>query len=530
MTVLHRRYPELIAAPTGSWIAGRAPAPARWLIRASTRNAHVGRVAASALLTVAVSLGRLRVWRPQLLFVVLLQRVGQAAGVAASVEPSRYRANAAIPRDVAALLLPPTVKGVSRLTSPASGVRARSVLAAGDDMMVVVGNRTRALSRAGYCTTNYRLRRGWSGASTLVPPSRREANSGGRLSSALPLSGRARRELKDLLTFGPRSVTVAARNPAPPAVLVAALGDEATTGVLVFGGGGPRRRPAFVVAPTRVVKVGRGIDAEQRAVHEQAVLARVHAVGMGDATPRPLGHGSYDGLHWSAETRVPGIPLADVLGARGHDRTLVTKLLERLHAWLMELGAKTSTTYDWTRDDNDFALAGRWQSLALLRSRLVGTPAVLQHGDLAAAFNVLVERHSFAVIDWETANCVGLPLADTLPLLCGALASQQKGVGEKEYVLRLCEGLAPESDWLFDRVRAYCQRVGVPLSAAGSLAALAWGRQASMQHAHRTVAAANGDHVDAWDSMWGFIADEWMVRPALGTAWIALLESQQPTH
>lgn len=83
MVVLHERYPTLVPAPTVRWLAGRAPAPARWLVQTSAGEGPLARALPGLVLRATQVAGRLRAWRVQRLLLVLLRRCGQAAGVAA---------------------------------------------------------------------------------------------------------------------------------------------------------------------------------------------------------------------------------------------------------------------------------------------------------------------------------------------------------------------------------------------------------------------------------------------------------------
>lgn len=84
LVVLHQRYPALVPDPTGRWIAGRAPLPARWLVQAAARGGRPGRALPALVLSATRLAGRARVWRLQHLLAVLLRRVGQASGAAAA--------------------------------------------------------------------------------------------------------------------------------------------------------------------------------------------------------------------------------------------------------------------------------------------------------------------------------------------------------------------------------------------------------------------------------------------------------------
>lgn len=83
MQMLHRRYDDLLPAPTGAWLAGRLPRPARWLVTGSRRSPAAGRLARVLCLSLVRLLGAVHWWRAQDIALVVLQRVAQAIGARA---------------------------------------------------------------------------------------------------------------------------------------------------------------------------------------------------------------------------------------------------------------------------------------------------------------------------------------------------------------------------------------------------------------------------------------------------------------
>lgn len=398
--------------------------------------------------------------------------------------------------------------------------------------MVLVNGRDRAghLKRAGYAVQTYTAHRAPAGAIVIEPINGRRRRRIRALSGGSPL--------RRLLIVGVRSatgrryVTVAHRGGTTPLVVRAAAGWDSTPLALLAGGGGPRRRSAFLVGdpssprPHTVVKVGpaRG---RSRGTKEQQVLRRIHACGLGSAVPRPQGEGTVGDIHWSAESAAPGRPLSDSLVGTGR-RPETRETLEQITKWFTCLAVATRTPRTSTAAANALPIRGEHRRLLDLRAAMEGVPGVLVHGDVGTGFNILLDRASFTVIDWETAVEGELPLTDVLPLVCNALAATWGHYRPRDaanYIVRLCAGREADSGWLLTMVRNYCQALQVPLDKAGTLAALTWGYQASMRLVHEELIVEAGGVVPAWESSADFVARAWLQQADLGLTWRALTAS-----
>jgi hypothetical protein len=426
------------------------------------------------------------------------------------------------------------------------GVRAAAD--SGSDVVLLPGRDPWGrLRRAGYVVAHYRVRRLPSGT-TLV------ASDADLLGLGVRTFGgrrRLRSRVRARLTGGRTShLTVAARLGVTPAVLQAASGVSAAGGagpvelgaglgpaqpapevpaaggVCLALGSDPRRRAVFLLTDadrcvTGVVKAARSPDEQDRPEHEQRVLSSLHAAGLGDRLPTPRGVGLAGPVAWSAESAVLGRALPEVLA--GAEPAEALALLGQLADWLGDLAAATAGPASRA----PLPLRGeRARGLASLADRLAAVPGVLTHGDLASAQNVLVTAAGAPVVlDWETAREGGPPLLDLLPLLCTGL-TVARGVLEPadqaRHVLSLCRGDEPESGWLRAQVTAYLGRLGLPPAAAGPLAALTWGYQASMRAVHDELLAAAGLPVPAWVSPAELLLPAWLDDPRLGTDWEAL--------
>ncbi len=395
-------------------------------------------------------------------------------------------------------------------------------VASGAETVLLDGDDNGELAAAGYHLHRWSVTPGAGGAVLLsrddAPVVRRARAEAGRARVRAAGVAAVRRTLG-----GRRQLVVGSRAAGPPA-LAATVG--ATTAWLLAGGGGPRRRPVLLLGsghgapPDRVLKVSRPAE-HPRGLHEQEVLRGVHSAGCGAPVPQPLGSGLAGPFGWTCESAVRGRPLADLLAERPPTSRLLP-LLEALAAWLGRLAAATAVPAYQPRS---LALADLYGGLPGAAQPLSGVPGILVHGDLGAAFNIHVDGTSCWVLDWETSFQGGPPLADLLPLLCGALASRYAPGGaatRATYVLSLCAGREAQSPWFLRTVARYLRTVGVPPLQAGALAGLAFGYQASMRLLHaQLVRDAGGDAVD-WESPWDHVAARWWTRDGLGADWRAL--------
>lgn len=411
-----------------------------------------------------------------------------------------------------------------------AGARVAMAAASGADLVLVDGrDRAGHLTRAGYNVRTYVARRAPAGAVVIGPLERGRARhnapaSGGVAARKMIMAGVRR-------ATGRSYVTVARRGAVTPGAVRAALGSEYESVSLVAGGGGPRRRSAFVVVnpndvrPHAVIKVG-PVRWEARGRTEQRVLHRLGDAGLGEVVPRPLGEGRVGLICWSAESAAYGRPLSDVVAGSARPAQIRASL-EKLAEWFGQLGNATRTARNWREAASGLPLRGEHQGLTGLRRVLSDVPGVLVHGDVGTGFNILVDRDLFHIIDWETSAEAELPLTDLLPLVCNALAAERghrRASAAAEYVLRLCAGEEADSDWLLSVVRRYCRVVKVPLDQVGTLAALAWGYQASMRLVHEELVIEAGDVDPPWETSADAIARGWLMHRGLGLLWPALTE------
>lgn len=409
--------------------------------------------------------------------------------------------------------------------APGTGLRAGSPDPGAEVLLLEGPDRGGRLAAAGYQVAEWDVRRLPSGTVVAAPRGDRELLRRTARHARVRL-GR-REALRGALARRRGVLTVAARSGTTPAALTAAgLGPRAA---LVLSTDG-RRRAVFLVADaagqvTAVVKAERRPGTGERGAAEQAVLRALQARLPTPLAPRPLGCGTAGPVPWSAESAVPGRPLAELLPVAGPAR--VRRVLTGAAGWLGELARATAAPVAWEELVGGLPLRGAAAELRAGLARLAGVPGVLAHGDLASGLNVLVDADDRAfVVDWETARPAGLPLLDLLPLLCTSLA-RAEGVVEPHAqaarVLQLVRGDGADGRWLLEQVRAYARALSLPPDLLGPLAALAWGYQASMRAVHDELLVAAGLPAPPWTSAAEVVLAGWLGPHGPGLSWDAVV-------
>lgn len=435
--------------------------------------------------------------------------------------------------------------------------RAKTVadaVALGADDVVVEG-RLRVLGAAALQAGGYRLlrcvvRHGAAGMRLVVPgPTGRlalPAFSSGGAGALGPARRLAIRGMLRATAAGvplPATVTIASRRTGLPSVLAAAstAGLPADVAWYLLAGDGDdlqrmvwlcapagAREPVWAVKWSRVPGYDRAFESDLAGM--KAIEAAPAAVRA--RVPQVLGRFRSGSHHGSVETAVPGVPLRDVL--RGPDRSSALSLIRAVATWSLDLAAGTAQPAD--------ALAGERRRLGEvvvpqwaaegapldLVDRLPPVPAVAQHNDLGS-WNIVTDRSTFAVVDWESATTDTVPLWDLLYFLSDALVVMERRRGQEQELAAMVDLLAgrlASSALLFDLVRRGAQRLGVPLGSVGAIATLAWlhhGLSAERRHrTHREHGAVSGV---VSPGPLQRLAPRWLRHPALGVGWPALTSS-----
>jgi hypothetical protein len=327
-------------------------------------------------------------------------------------------------------------------------------------------------------------------------------------------------------------VTVATHTAGPPA-LVAAAGElgvpSDVSWFLTFGQGDALSRNAFQLfrvgsgQPEWILKFARVAGYSERFDNDERGLQLARAAGdvVAAHTPRLLGRFDVDGIHASLETAAAGGRRRDVL-LRPGDRTTKLRLIERIGAWILELGRLTQTSPEAMAAER-----ARLRALGGVPPELVDElpplPAVTQHNDLGT-WNVVADEADFVVVDWENVRKDGLPLWDLLYFLGDAFVLLDGSADPGQLparMVRLFAGEAPSSPLLFAWVRRAVAAAAVPPESVGAIATLCWLSHSLSVGAHNAdLATFTPRDPPRLHGLEG-IARAWMAHPALGPGWSA---------
>jgi hypothetical protein len=429
----------------------------------------------------------------------------------------------------------------ARLAAEASRTGARSI--------ILEGSREGPLQGSGYRTRRYLLRPSRE-RPTLTFPLDQEAPAAYALEHwsvvDRPWKAARLRAARALLTRGrfpswaSPVVTVATQSAGSPSLVAAAreLGvPEEVSWFLTFGQGDALSRNAFQLfrsgcgRPEWILKFARVPGYSERFDNDERGLRLARAAGgdIAARSPRVVGRLELDGVHASLETAAPGRRLRDLL-LRPGNRAAKLSLIERVAAWILELGDLTRASPEATESERARlrnVVVPHWAQLGVPADLVDALPpleAVVQHNDLGT-WNVVAEGGEFVVLDWENAREAALPLWDLLYFLGDALVLLDWADASAEElphrVTRLFAGEAPSSPVLFSWVRRAAEAAGVPADAVGTLAALCWLSHSRSADEHNVdLAAFTPGDPPRLHGIEGIAAD-WMSHPALGLGWRA---------
>jgi hypothetical protein len=282
--------------------------------------------------------------------------------------------------------------------------------------------------------------------------------------------------------------------------------------------------PQWILKFARVPGYRERFDDDERGLHLAHAAGEVVAAHV----PTLVGRFDFDGIPASLETAATGRRLRDLLLTPG-DRGAKLMLVERIAAWILELGRRTQTAPEAVAAERRRLVSDvvpKWRDLGV-RPRLVDElpqlRGVAQHNDLGT-WNVVAHGGDFVVVDWENAKEAVLPLWDLLyfltdafVLLDGAAAPEQR----PDRMTRLFAGDAPSSPVLFSWVRRGAEAAAVPPEAVGAVATLCWLSHSLALETHNLdLADWTPDDPPRLHGI-GDLARTWMEHPALGPNWKA---------
>ena len=332
-------------------------------------------------------------------------------------------------------------------------------------------------------------------------------------------------------------VTVATQDAGPPA-LVAAARDFAVPAdagwFLTFGQGDALSRNAFQLFPPQsaqpawILKFARVAGYSKRFDNDERGLRLAHAAGdvIATHTPTLVGRFDLDGVHASLETAASGRRLRDILLTPG-DRAAKVSLIDRIGAWILELGRLTKRSPEATAAERDrlrTEVIPRWGELGVrpeLVDELPPLLAVSQHNDLGS-WNVVAANSGFVVLDWEDAREAALPLWDLFYFLGDAFVLLDGPVRPEELPARMASlfaGDMPSSPLLYSWVRRAAEAAAIPFDAVGALATLCWLSHSLFTDVHNVDLARWTPHDPPRLHGLEGIARAWMAHPALGPSW-----------
>jgi hypothetical protein len=283
-----------------------------------------------------------------------------------------------------------------------------------------------------------------------------------------------------------------------------------------------RRNPDWVLKFARVAGYSERFDNDERGLD----LAQDAGGAVAAHAPRLLARFEVDGLHASLETFAAGRRLRDVLVTPG-DRTAKLRLIERIAAWILELGRRTKAPPDAMGPERERLrreVVLRWAHLGAtveLVDQLPPLAAVAQHNDLGA-WNVVAQDDGFVVLDWENVRPAALPLWDLLYFVGNALVLVDGPYSPEELaprMARLFAGESPASPVLFSWVRRGADAAAVPLDAVAAIATLCWLSHSLSAGEHNLdIATFTPRDPPRMHGLEG-VAEAWMTHPALGPGW-----------
>lgn len=266
---------------------------------------------------------------------------------------------------------------------------------------------------------------------------------------------------------------------------LAAPGDYPSQKVLLFLFGRQDARPEAVVKITREATLNGRLENEWRAL----VDLRTRGIGGDGTVPQPLFFGTHAGRGVLGETAIDGVRFSERTNATANCPFALAVV-----DWLVELGAATAVpaesgsasalsaldtlleeftrVYRLPTEHEDFLGA---QVSALVSAD--GLPLVFQHGD-PGPWNILVTPGGRpALLDWEAAARLGLPLWDLFHFLRSYGLAVSRAAGTRDRMRSFAEHYLDGSvltEVLVEATGRVCARTGLAPSLVEPLFFTCW--------------------------------------------------------
>ena len=259
-------------------------------------------------------------------------------------------------------------------------------------------------------------------------------------------------------------------------------------------------------------------------------LAALSGNGVAAHAPSLIGRFEACGLHASVETAAVGETLTRYLTRVG-DRGAKVRAVAAVADWVIEMGAtsrRSSAALEPERQRLTADVLPRWPGERVpadLVETIQKIDGVLQHNDLGC-WNIMRNKATFTVLDWESAREVGFPLWDLLYFLTDALTHLDGEWGSPEdrdaYARRLFRGEARSSPLLFDWIAKGARAAGVELADVGPVATLCWLHHGSSYDERSAAAATFAPDLPTPPAVARRVAMLWLADPELSPRWDAL--------
>lgn len=282
--------------------------------------------------------------------------------------------------------------------------------------------------------------------------------------------------------------------------------------------------PAWVLKFARVPGYRLPFDRDE---HGLRLAARFGGAVSAHA-PTLLGRFEAGGVQASVETAAVGETLTRFL-LRSTDRDAKLRAVAAVAEWVIDVSTQTRQDVDLLDPERQRLVADvlpRWAGRHIPPRIVDDLPpirGVLQHNDLGC-WNIVHDRSTFTVLDWESAREVGYPLWDLLYFLTDALihVDGEADVSRRDaYTRRLFRGELPSSALFFGWLAKGARAAGVPFEDVGSIATLCWLHHGLSFETRSAAAAELAPGLPTPPAAARRIAEVWLSDPDLMPSWDA---------